>query len=270
MSKSFLKWAGGKRWLAENLKHLELPPIQKYIEPFLGGGSMYFHFKPKEAILNDLNPDLIDCYNAIRSCPNEVLTKLRAHSRNHSDDYYYQLRSSKPKTLPSRAAKFIYLNRTCFNGLYRVNLNGVFNVPRGTKDSVLFPDDDFRAVSESLRSSKLMSVDFSECLKLADAHDFVYVDPPYTANHNNNGFLKYNEKIFSWSDQERLANLLSRLSRKGAMLLISNANHPSVRQLYDSSEFTIREVSRSSVISGKSSSRGKTTELLINSNFDLA
>lgn len=258
----FLKWAGGKRWLATDYPRLLRVKYDRYIEPFLGGGAVFFSLAPKAAILTDINADLIDCYRAIRDVPNDVERILRRHQKHHSPTYYYEERDRVRRSLAERAAQFLYLNRTCWNGLYRVNLRGEFNVPIGTKSSVLLPADDFRSASLLLQSAELLQSDFECVIDRAGEGDFVFADPPYTVKHNLNGFLKYNESIFSWMDQRRLQAALVRARKRGASVLVTNANHKSVRELYrDFGE--MKTLSRNSVLSAQASSRGRATELSI-------
>ncbi|WP_261503540.1 DNA adenine methylase, partial [Burkholderia multivorans] len=159
-------------------------------------------------------------------------------------------------------ARFIYLNRTCWNGLYRVNKNGQFNVPIGTKSNVLLDTDDWPTVSAALRQAKLLVSDFEPIIDQAKRNDIVFADPPYTVKHNNNGFVKYNENIFAWQDQIRLRDALLRAKKRGAHIFCTNADHISIREIYED-HFTVTSVARGSVISGKADSRGKTSELLI-------
>jgi len=176
----FLKWAGGKRWFIKNHQALLPDNFNNYIEPFLGSGAMFFHLKPAQAILSDSNKDLIDTYRAIQTSPEKIEAALSKHQRNHCKDYYYQVRGSKPRDSYEKAAKFIYLNRTCWNGLYRVNLKGEFNVPVGTKTSVLLSTDNFVEVAKLLSNVILVHTDFQSSIELAGDGDFVFVDPPYT------------------------------------------------------------------------------------------
>lgn len=259
----FLKWAGGKRWLVSRHTTLLRLDAKRYIEPFLGSGAVFFHLQPKSAVLTDLNDELICTYCVLRETPDAVVKSLKKHQRQHSRDYYYRIRASKPRSDVSRAAKFIYLNRTCFNGLYRVNLQGVFNVPKGSKDKVLLPSDDFKGISRLLRSVTLLSCDFADSLAHAGEGDFVYIDPPYTVKHNNNNFLKYNEQIFSWADQKRLSAALAGAAAKGASILISNADHPCIHELYSASCWTHLTVSRFSRLASAAHYRRGTTETLI-------
>ena len=146
----FLKWAGGKRWLAEHVLNLIPDDFSTYYEPFLGSGAIFFSLQPKAAVLSDLNADLINAYSSIRDYADKVNTVLRHHHRQHSKDYYYEVRAKTLRAQHTRAAQFIYLNRTCWNGLYRVNLGGTFNVPIGTKTNVILDTDDFPATAKSV------------------------------------------------------------------------------------------------------------------------
>lgn len=259
----FLKWAGGKRWLAE--RHLDLFPtdFSRYIEPFLGSGSIFFALAPDESILADSNPRLIETYRQVRNKPELVHQLLCNHHVAHSDEYYYEERKREYLRAPAkRAAQLIYLNRTCWNGLYRVNRKGQFNVPRGTKSSVLLDTDDFRVLSAMLANSELCCQDFAVTMAKARAGDFAYVDPPYTVRHKYNGFTKYNEKIFSWSDQVRLRDEVAKAIERGALVAVSNADHYSVRELYRGIG-GLRTLTRKSVIAAASRHRGLFDELLV-------
>ena len=258
----FLKWAGGKRWLPLR-PEFAVPPIKgRYIEPFLGGGAVFFHCRPRLALLSDLNSELINTYIAIRDDWRSVVERLAVHQELHSDEYYYDVRSSKPNSKIERASRFIYLNRTCWNGLYRENLNGMFNVPRGTKNRVILPEDNFEEVSSRLQTAEIKVSDFEESVAQAGQGDFIFLDPPYTTAHNNNGFIKYNEAIFTWEDQVRLKDCACRAAERGARVVITNADHESLRELYRDAG-TIRSIDRASVISGANLGRGRTSELLI-------
>ncbi len=230
--KPFLKWAGGKRWLLSDHRTIFPKAYKRYFEPFLGSGAVFFGLCPGHAYLSDSNKELIEAYCAIRDNWKLVWERLLWHQRHHSWEHYYLTRASKPRSLASCAAKFIYLNRTCFNGLYRVNRKGVFNVPKGTKNTVTFPDDDFAMVARALRNTHLVCRDFEEMLYKTKSGDFVYVDPPFTVQHNQNNFIKYNERLFSWEDQKRLANAVGEASNRGALVLVSNADSPSIKRLY--------------------------------------
>lgn len=260
--KPFLKWAGGKRWLVQQHSRVLPRAFKTYYEPFLGSAVVFFHLLPSRAVLSDTNEDLIKTYIAIRSDWARVWNKLKHHQKLHSHEHYYLVRRSKPRSLSGKAARFIYLNRTCFNGLYRVNRTGKFNVPKGTKDKVIYPDDNFEALSRSLGTCKLIVQDFASVIARAKRYDLIYVDPPYTVKHNNNNFLKYNERIFSWHDQLRLADALHAASKRGAKIILSNADHPSIIKLYSDFQVLV-SVSRNSMLAADASKRKTTTELLI-------
>ena len=260
--KPFLKWAGGKRWLVQRYDNILPEKYDAYYEPFLGSGAIFFNVQPKRAILSDTNKELIETYLVIRDDWRSVLDRLLKHQEYHSTSYYYKIRATSPKSPISRAARFIYLNRTCWNGLYRVNLKGIFNVPKGTKTTVVFPDDNFEAIARVLKNCVIISEDFATVIDRAKKNDLIYVDPPYTVKHYNNNFLKYNEKIFSWHDQIRLAKTLHEAHRRGVKITMSNADHECIKKLYNDFK-EIHIISRYSVIAADSSKRKHTTELLV-------
>jgi len=264
--KPFLKWAGGKRWLISKAKDL-LPPMEtvnRYFEPFLGGGSMYFYLHPSTAVLSDVNSDLINAYSVIREDWYELYEMLKNYQKLHSDRFYYEIRALTPQSPLLKAARFIYLNRTCWNGLYRVNKGGSFNVPIGTKTTVVLDGDNFEELSNLLKSATLDVCDFETTIDKAGERDFIFIDPPYTVKHNLNGFVKYNENIFSWQDQIRLKNSVTRAINRGAYVLVTNANHQSIIELYDGLG-NINHLHRASVIAGDSQARGVYSELAIKS-----
>lgn len=262
----FLKWAGGKRWLVKRFPQLIPSSFKSYHEPFLGSGAVFFYLAPRSASISDMNQELVLAYQAIRDEPENVMRLLKAHSNKHDDGYYYRVRSANPRTSAGKAARFIYLNRTCWNGLYRVNREGIFNVPRGTKNTVIFPTDDFVSVSQALKQARIHCSDFEAALDRASAGDFAFVDPPYTVKHNHNGFLKYNQSIFSWADQVRLAEAVERAARRGVKVLVLNAAHGSVRRLYREIGAQI-SLPRNSVLAASSEYRTKTCELAVVINY---
>ncbi|TCT22942.1 DNA adenine methylase [Thiobaca trueperi] len=236
----------------------------------MGAGAVYFHIQPKRALLGDINPELMNAYQVIKDDWQALESSLKYRQRRHREDadkYYYWLRARTPPQPSQRASRLIYLNRTCFNGIYRVNRRGQFNVPRGTKDKVIIETDNFSAISKLLAGAELMVDDFEVLVDRADKDDFLFCDPPYTVRHNYNGFRKYNEVLFSWADQERLASALLRAARRGAKILCTNANHQSVRDLYSSPEFKQQIVSRYSRISADNASRRYFEELIIQANI---
>ena len=226
---------------------------------------MFLALQPGKSILADRNERLIEAYVAIKSDPEEVATALSRYQELHSDDFYYAERKrTYPDSAIQRAAQLIYLNRTCWNGLYRVNLKGEFNVPRGTKNSVVLDTDDFEAISGALKGVELRAQDFEKTLSEAGEGDLVYVDPPYTVNHSHNGFGKYNKEIFSWDDQKRLKKAVLAAMERGAKVAVSNADHASIRELYKGIG-RIESISRKSVISADPVYRGDVDEVLIRS-----
>ena len=260
--KPFLKWAGGKRWLFSPEFKDQLPKFDRYIEPFLGGGAGFFALNPPNAILGDINPELINLYREIRANPLRIERGLKHLQEHHSKRTYYTIRSRgySPGTLG--AIRTLYLNRTCWNGLFRLNMKGPFNVPIGTKTAIFDATEEFSEYANVLRNSELRCGDFEEIIDCGKSGDLIFVDPPYTVKHNVNGFVKYNEAIFSWADQERLAAALVRAKSRGAAVVLTNADHESVRTLYCGFG-THTSVSRASVISGKASGRSQTTEFLL-------
>lgn len=260
----FLKWAGGKRWLTSCIdSEFKIPEYKRYIEPFAGSGAMFFHQAPKKAILNDLNEELINAYTAIKDDWKRVVAILKRYQRLHNENFYYEIRSMVPRSIYQRAAKFIYLNRTCFNGIYRVNLNGEFNVPIGTKTNVILDTDDFENISKMLQGTSLIAGDFEKVIDKAKTGDFIFVDPPYTVKHAYNGFVKYNEKLFSWEDQVRLKDSLVRASERGASIMMTNAFHASIKSLYHGTGFKKEIVLRNSMIAASGTHRGKYEEYII-------
>lgn len=260
--KPFLKWAGGKRWLFES-GQFALPNISgTYVEPFLGGGAVFFENVPSKALLSDANGRLIELYTAIRDDVARFESLLRQHAASHCREYYYTIRGEQFTDPTERAAQFLYLNRTCWNGLYRENLKGEFNVPIGTKQVVVSDVDDFAGWSLALKNAKLRQCDFEQSIDAAVDGDFVFADPPYTVRHNMNGFVKYNQNIFAWEDQVRLRDALKRATARGVAFALTNADHESVRDLYrDFGEH--KQLGRHSVIAAKSAHRSHSTELLV-------
>lgn len=260
-----LKWPGGKRWL---LRHgLPTPPSYKrLIEPFLGGASVFFALNPNSALISDINPELINFYTVLRDHPEELADALRGHQRLHDKSHYYEVRSQLIGTPVALAARTLYLNRTCWNGLYRLNREGHFNVPMGTKNKVCMETDNFPLISDRLQNAEIKCQDFEQAVNQSVDGDFLFVDPPYTVKHNMNGFVKYNENIFRWEDQLRLADSLKRAADRGVFIALTNADHDSVKELY-SSRFAVRVIERQSVLSGLRAGRGLITETLITANM---
>ena len=263
----FLKWPGGKRWLVKKYGQIFPAEYERYLEPFLGAGAVFFHLIPRRAILSDKNPDLINLYQCLKRDPGTIEERLALLQPKHCSALYYRLRKREPSAPIDRAVRFLYLNRTCFNGIYRVNLNGEFNVPIGSKTLIGFPAGYLSDVGKRLRNATVRQADFEKTLADARSGDLVFIDPPYTVMHNNNNFVKYNSSLFSWADQIRLSLAIKRASARGASIMLSNANHPSVKALYRGFG-NHYQITRSSVLSANASFRRHTTELLI-ANFTI-
>ncbi|MBI1265283.1 MAG: Dam family site-specific DNA-(adenine-N6)-methyltransferase [Alphaproteobacteria bacterium] len=258
----FLKWAGGKRWILNKIAPLLKPPIANYYEPFLGGGAVLLATAPHSGYVSDINPELVNCYSIIRDRPKELYDALVDHQRHHSEAYYYTVRGQIPSNEIDRASRFMYLNRACFNGIYRVNKRGQFNVPIGTKSRIVFDTDDFEAISRILMKVSIECTDFEVTLNRSGDGSLIFIDPPYTTRHNNNGFVRYNEQLFTWADQERLCRAASRAEKRGAKIIVTNADHESLRQLYKGAGAKYMPIDRHSVIGGPSATRSKVTEAL--------
>jgi DNA adenine methylase len=253
----FLKWPGGKRRLIQFLLPLLPRHFKFYYEPFMGSGALFFALQPKHAFLSDKNPELIATYREVCDHPGAVIKKL--NELKNTEDHYYAVRDSLPKSRSARAARLIYLSRLSFNGIHRVNLQGRFNVPYGHKTHLVPCDPDkLRTASSLLRRAHLACEDFESAVADAGRGDLVYFDPPYTTAHTNNGFLKYNAKIFTWNDQKRLSDVAHDLRRRGCSVFISNADHDSIRSLYK--DFDSLRITRHSVIAASSVYRRQITE----------
>ena len=264
-SEPLLKWAGGKRWLAPSLgEMISRARFTRYFEPFCGGAALFFQLAPTRAVLSDINGDLINCYRQIKTDPESVITALR-RLRNSENDYY-AIRGMRPRLASTRAARVLYLTTLAFNGIYRVNLRGEFNVPYGYKTHLRPCDAErIRAASRLLRKARLVAGDFEDVVATAEAGDLIYFDPPYTVAHGNNGFIKYNEDILKWDDQLRLASVATAAAEKGCKVIVSNANHPSVRKLY--THFTSESVRRASRVAASAFNRRMITECLFHNLF---
>jgi DNA adenine methylase len=258
----FLRWAGGKRWLLPRLRGLLGGlTIDTYFEPFLGGGSVFLSAAIRgKSFLSDLNCELIEVYEQVRARPREV-AKLAAQMENTADEYY-RVRAAKPTDSLERAANFVFLNHTSFNGIHRVNLRGEYNVPFGRRASPNLPTaEHLEIVAKKLERATLSAGDFEAQLHLAGPGSLVFLDPPYTVAHNQNGFIKYNQHLFSFSDQQRLASAIGELDARGAKYVLTNAAHASIVQLFGGIGRTIA-VSRGSSIGGKEAARGRADELV--------
>ena len=242
LPRPFLRWAGSKRIHLASIAQLVPSSYNTYWEPFLGGGSLFFLLQPHRAILSDLCSPLISTYEMIREEPSGIIDILNDLKVNR--DTFYDIRSRSSADPVEQAAYFIYLNKTCWNGLYRVNSSGQFNVPFGRpKSQGTFDPANIMACSELLRrpSVSIKKGDFEARLAGVDSGDLVFLDPPYVTGHSNNGFIDYNERLFSWSDQLRLAATARALADQGASVIVTNANHGEVKRLYTGFSHAILE-----------------------------
>ncbi len=261
----FVKWAGGKRQILKHLLFYAPKEFNRYFEPFVGGGALFFELSPKRAVISDLNAELINAYRVIKGQVEELIESLKKHKNN--EEYYYRIRSLKPAELSpvERASRFIYLNKTCFNGLYRENSKGEFNVPFGRyKRPKICDEENLRAVSEFLNSVEveILNADYREVCKRAEAGDFIYLDPPYIPVSKTAGFTTYTGGGFGEEDHRKLAEVFRELSEKGCFVMLSNADHPLIRELYR--DFKLIEITTNRAISCKRSKRkGSGRELLI-------
>lgn len=261
-AKPFLRWAGGKRWLVKDLeKFLPKSGFKNYHEPFLGGGSIFFHLQPQKAFLSDLNKELIDTYVQVRDNVEKVIFELKKFK--NTKECYYKVRGSNYRSEVRKAARFIYLNQTSFNGIYRVNLKGEYNVPYGYRNKNFLEPENLRLVSDLLINCELINCDFTNTTDNIKKGDLVFLDPPYTITHNNNGFFKYNKKLFSEKDQHRLSTFIDDINNIGAYYILTNAAHDKVKEIFKKNNNRTKELRRASLIGGINAKRGKYEELVI-------
>jgi len=259
-AKPFLRWAGGKSWLVKYLDQIIPRTFNNYHEPFLGGGSIFFYLQPKShSFLSDLNSELIETYEAIKSDAPSVIKVLKTFRNNEND--YYRIRERNYKSVIQRAAKFIYLNQTSYNGIYRVNLNGVYNVPFGFRKKDFLNASNLLAAQKCLANTTIKHQDFFDISKNIKPMDLVFLDPPYTVSHNNNGFIKYNEKIFSLDDQIRLSRLIDVIKKNKAYYILTNAAHKTIEEIFEKGDKKL-VYQRANLIGGINSKRGQTSEFV--------
>lgn len=273
MPRPFLKWAGGKRQLLDALlKQAERAnPFTQYHEPFVGGGALFFELRRmnrlegKQAFLSDTNSRLIDAYLAVRQDVERVIDLLKVHASNHSEEYYYKVRSQSPQELCAKAARIIYLNKTGYNGLFRENSKGEFNVPYGRyKNPCICDEENLRAVSCALTDTHIEARSFETVLDYARKGDFVYFDPPYHPVSKTSSFTRYSMHGFGPADQERLAETALKLHKRGVKVLLSNSMTPFIRSLYREN-FHIGKVMASRQINSNAEKRGQIAEALVRS-----
>ena len=265
---TFVKWAGGKTQLLEQLKVFLPDHIDRYFEPFVGSGALFFfvkqHLQPREIVLSDSVAELVNSYQIIRDKVDELIDALTLHKKNHSKEYYYRIRQTDPASLTAvgQAARFLYLNKTCFNGLYRVNSKGIFNVPMGryANPSIVKPNV-LREAGALLQNVRVQKRDFSTIVSEARQGDFVYFDPPYYPLSNTANFTSYTKNPFLEDQQKKLCTAYRELDNKGCLLMQSNSSTDFIRSLYKG--FRIETVRARRIINSNAMKRGAISELVI-------
>ena len=261
----FLKWPGGKRWIAKKYKEYFPKEYNMYIEPFLGSGAVFFSLQPNEAILSDINKELINLYVIMRDNPKELKGQLVYHQERHTKEHYYKIRDVILTDNLKCAGRLLYLNRACYNGMYRVNKQGKFNVPIGTKNNFTYDIDQFDQYANCLKHATLICGDFYEIINKAKKNDFIFADPPYATSGKAN-FTKYNDELFVWQDQLRLHEALVNAKARGAKIVLTNVYCKEIIEMYKNDGFYVHILQRSSNIAGQADKRGKVKELMITSN----
>lgn len=273
-AKPFVKWAGGKRQLIPELLKYIPKNFNNYLEPFVGGGALFFELynlgilKDKKVYLFDINEELINAYKIIRNYPNQLIEQLKELKAKHNKEFYYQMREldrkENYKNLDNitKAARFIYLNKTCFNGLYRVNKKGFFNVPMGRyKNPKIVDEENILAVSKALKNAIIKNCDYKEVLNYANENDLIYFDPPYYPLNETAYFTSYTQNDFLEKEQIELFETFKTLASKNCYVLESNSDTKFINNLYK--EFKIEKVFAKRAINSKATKRGKITEVLI-------
>jgi DNA adenine methylase len=261
----FLKWAGGKGKLIQQYIPYLPKKFKTYYEPFLGGAAVFFYLNPPSAALTDINAELVNAYRCVRDNVEELILNLEVHQLRHCRDYYYEVRQSPGVTNIEKAARLIYLNKTCFNGLYRENSKGAFNVPIGKyKNPKICNPALLRAVSAALQNAQIHVRPFEDILEHASScDDFVYFDPPYYPLSPTSNFTAYSRYSFTQDDQIRLKYVFAELAERGVKVMLSNSDCPFIRELY--SDFNINSIIAPRLINSNARKRGKISEVLVTS-----
>ncbi|MGC1305665.1 MAG: DNA adenine methylase [Phormidesmis sp.] len=268
-ARPFIKWAGGKSRLIEQYKPFLPGDFDAYHEPFLGGGALFFHLAPrlqaegKQAFLSDLNPELVNVYTCVRDAVEALVEQLARHQQQHSEHWYYEVRSQLETDPVKRAARFIYLNKTCYNGLYRENARGLFNVPIGRyKNPRICAPELLYPASAALQIADISERPFTAVLERAVGdRDFVYFDPPYHPLSGTSKFTAYSRDRFATEQQRKLLDVISQLAKRNVRVLASNSDCPFIRELYKG--FQVETITAARSINSKASKRGKITEVLL-------
>lgn len=274
----FLKWAGGKSQLIEQFRSLFPKKVEHYYEPFIGSGAVFFFVKmnlnPKSVMISDINEDLLNCFTIVRDNVSALIKSLVVHKNNHSKEYYYSVRNLDTSHLNNteKASRLIYMNKTCFNGLYRVNSKSMFNVPFGDyKNPGIFSEHSLYHASQLLQDVEIKVMAFDRVLDFAKGADFIYLDPPYVPLSKTSNFTGYAKGEFGIQMQRRLAEVFKALDSRGCYVMLSNSDHPLVRVLYKEYERNIRIVRARRMINSVASKRGAINEIVVRNydNYDL-
>ncbi|MBD3184168.1 Dam family site-specific DNA-(adenine-N6)-methyltransferase [Candidatus Poribacteria bacterium] len=270
-AKPFLKWAGGKQKLLDEYDKYFPTHFNHYFEPFVGGGAVFFHLWnigkfSKEVFLFDSNKELINTYRVVRDKIEELITAISVHKKKHNKDYYYKIRSLDRKNIylnnVERAARTIYLNKTCYNGLYRVNSKGQFNVPMGSyKNPSILYEEVLRTASKALQIAHIECMDFREIVDYTKEDDFIYFDPPYKPVSKTSSFTSYTSDKFNDKDQKALAYIFNELTRKKCLCMLSNSYSPLILELYK--DFRIEIVRTNRSINSNPDGRGDIKEVVV-------
>jgi DNA adenine methylase len=259
----FVRWAGGKTWLIPYLPQIIGDThIEHYHEPFLGGAAVFFSLDhTKKSYLSDANDQLVNVYIQVRDNPQAVIDCFLQFE--NSEEQYYRIRDKFISNSPEEeAARFVYLNQTSYNGLYRVNRQGQYNVPYGFRETWTYDMERIRHASAKLQNTRLEVGDFEAHKYRIKPNDLVFLDPPYTVSHNNNGFIQYNQHLFSLDDQQRLKQFIEYIKRKNAYYVLTNAAHETIREIFLTEGDRIVELQRNSLIGGKKASRAAISEYI--------
>lgn len=259
----FIRWAGGKTWMVPYVqKMISKIDVQHYHEPFLGGSAVYFSIEhSRKAYLSDANERLINTYIQVRDNPEAVMEAMRKMPNTKED--YYRIRSEFTEdNSTENAARFIYLNQTSYNGLYRVNRNGFYNVPYGFRKNIEYDVTRIKAASEKLKNTRIESGDFEINKYRIKENDLVFLDPPYTVAHTGNGFISYNQKLFLIEDQQRLKKYIEYIKKKRAYYILTNAAHENIENIFSDKDDQMIRLQRNSLIGGKNAERKAVVEYI--------
>ena len=274
----FIKWVGGKRGLLSQITPLLPKKFNNYFEPFVGGGALFFELQKqgkldgKKVYLFDINSELINSYNVVKNSPKQLISKLGDFKEKHSKEFYYDVRAwDREKNFLeldkiTRATRFIYLNKTCFNGLYRVNKKGYFNTPIGSyKNPKICDADTIYSASYALQNVTILNISYKEVLKYTSKDDLIYFDPPYYPLTETSSFTSYSESEFLQKEQEELFEVFCELDKNGCFMVHSNSDTEFINELYRN--YNIDKIEANRFINSKSSGRGKISEVLVRSKF---